>query len=253
MQVEIVHSQAVHHTVTAHGASRYQFIQVPDMGAYGIRLRNTTPRRQLVVVSVDGLNVLDGQEASVDGGGYVLRPWETLDIPGWRRSDGTVAAFTVKPQEASYTAQTGHGTVNVGVIGVAVFEEKVVTTQLHPSSEWWKTLPGYWPWGQQVWGPPRSYDVMAGVTYSNSVGAASEAAPTQVGTAYGAEVAFHTATTEFVRASTQPAEVIQLRYGTRAQLVSWGVLPATPVPPPQAPNPFPKSRPSCAPPPGWRG
>lgn len=53
---------------------------------YLIRVRNTTPRRLLAVVSVDGINVLSGETAAPDQRGYVLAPWRTSQIDGWRKS-----------------------------------------------------------------------------------------------------------------------------------------------------------------------
>jgi hypothetical protein len=102
------------------------FAEAPPEGAYEIRLTNNAPSRRCAIVSVDGINVVNGEDAGVDGPGYVLRPWETLTIPGWRRDGEKVAKFTFQPQEGSYANRTGRGTKNTGIIGVAIFDEKVV-------------------------------------------------------------------------------------------------------------------------------
>jgi len=126
MQVEIIGKKNRTLKTITHNGQVY--VEAPQSGAYTIRLRNDTASRRLAVISVDGVNVLDGKSAGIDGQGYVLRPWETIDIPGWRRTDSSVAQFLFTEQGGSYSAQTGKGTNNVGVIGVAVFDEKVVTT-----------------------------------------------------------------------------------------------------------------------------
>ena len=123
MQLEIVGKKGRVLRSIAHNGQVY--VEAPKVGEYVIRLRNTSAVRRKAVVSVDGVNVLDGKDAGFDGRGYVLRPWETIDIPGWMRTDSTCAKFEFKEQGGSYAAQTGRGTSNVGVIGVAVFDELV--------------------------------------------------------------------------------------------------------------------------------
>ena len=100
------------------------YIETPPEGDYQIRLTNPTSRRRMVVLSVDGINVVDGSKAAHDGPGYVLKAWESILVKGWRRSDSKVAAFNFTTQGGSLSAQTGRGTKNTGVIGIAVFDEK---------------------------------------------------------------------------------------------------------------------------------
>ncbi len=91
---------------------------------YAIRVRNRTGRRVEVVASVDGLDVIDGRKADyVNKRGYVLGPWQTYDIEGFRLDMGRVATFRFAAVEDSYAAQQGDDR-NVGVIGVAFFEER---------------------------------------------------------------------------------------------------------------------------------
>ena len=123
MQLEILGKKARVLRTISHNGQMYA--EAPKGGEYKIRITNNYFARRLVVVSVDGVNVLDGKTAGFDGQGYVLRPWETIDIPGYRRSDDKVAKFEFREQGESYAAQTGRGTSNVGVIGVAVFDELV--------------------------------------------------------------------------------------------------------------------------------
>lgn len=90
---------------------------------YQIRVRNTTNRRLLVVVSVDGRNVNTGQKGDWNDSGHVLEPYAQWVFTGWRQSDDQVAAFRLGTKDDSYSAQMG-SPENVGVIGVAVFEER---------------------------------------------------------------------------------------------------------------------------------
>jgi hypothetical protein len=91
---------------------------------YSIVIQNHAPARLEVVVSVDGLDVLDGQEASFAKRGYIIGPQSSIEIDGFRQSTETVAAFRFGSVKDSY-AEKKHGNGrNVGVIGVAVFNEQ---------------------------------------------------------------------------------------------------------------------------------
>jgi hypothetical protein len=106
------------------------FVSAPVNAEYSIKLTNNSWKRRCALVSVDGVNILNGKPADFKGSSYVLEPWQTIDINGWHRTHKETAAFLFDKIKASYAAQTGHGTNNVGVIGVAVFDEK-------PKYEYW--------------------------------------------------------------------------------------------------------------------
>ena len=93
-------------------------------GRYAIEVRNRSGGRLLAVTAVDGVNVLSGATAGFDQAGYVFDPGESYQITGWRKSNSEVAAFTFTDLPNSYAARTGRA-ANVGVIGVAVFRERV--------------------------------------------------------------------------------------------------------------------------------
>ncbi|MCS6899744.1 MAG: hypothetical protein RMJ98_08785 [Myxococcales bacterium] len=90
---------------------------------YTVWLENRTPARFEVVVSVDGLDVIDGKPASFSKRGYILNPHASLEIEGFRQSESTVASFRFGSVRGSYAARKGDDR-NVGVIGVAVFHER---------------------------------------------------------------------------------------------------------------------------------
>lgn len=91
---------------------------------YSLRLTNHTEGRMLVVLSVDGVNVFTGETAGYDQRGYVLYAHQSYDVNGWRKSTTEIAAFAFAPLPQSYAARTGRP-ADVGVIGMAVFQEKV--------------------------------------------------------------------------------------------------------------------------------
>ena len=90
---------------------------------YAVRILNRTDFAFEVVASVDGLNVIDGQPASLERRGYVLAPHETTTIEGFRTSQSMIAAFRFGKVSDAYSVQMGHSDRNVGVIGVAFFQE----------------------------------------------------------------------------------------------------------------------------------
>jgi hypothetical protein len=93
---------------------------------YAIVVRNMTPARFEAVISVDGLDVIDGRDAGFGKRGYLLNPHASLTIEGFRRSEDAVAAFRFGSVRGSYAAKTTGETRNVGVIGVALFNERGV-------------------------------------------------------------------------------------------------------------------------------
>ncbi len=105
---------------------------------YSLRVTNHTDGRVLVVMSVDGVNILTGETAGYDQRGYVFSPYESYEVTGWRKSNTEVAAFTFAPLPQSYAARTGRPN-DVGVIGMAIFKERVdvpapalVTPEIRP-------------------------------------------------------------------------------------------------------------------------
>ncbi|MGJ8695941.1 MAG: hypothetical protein ACSHYF_06455 [Verrucomicrobiaceae bacterium] len=91
---------------------------------YSLLVKNLTRSRLEVVLSVDGLDVIDGKTASTRKRGYIVHPGKTLEVKGFRTSHDAVAAFEFSSVRNSY-ANLKHGeTRNVGVLGLAVYPEK---------------------------------------------------------------------------------------------------------------------------------
>jgi len=106
---------------------------------YNIRVYNPTGERIEVVVSVDGRDAISGDVGDyVTQRGYLIEAWGSLLVEGFRRSLDEVAAFRFTGRGGSYSALRGTPQ-HVGVIGVAVFPEK-----LRPAP-------------QPVWRPRRRY------------------------------------------------------------------------------------------------
>ncbi|MEO6228462.1 MAG: hypothetical protein ABIO61_11495 [Thermomonas sp.] len=192
---------------------------------YSVRLTNTTGERVLVVLSVDGVNAVSGQTASGSQAGYVLDPWESADIAGWRKSLDDIAQFVFTDLPDSYAVRTGRPD-NVGVVGIAVFRERHV----RPQPQYGPASP---PIAQSRGEQARSDKSAAGnmakavpsASAADSTMAASEAEPQRLGTGHGEREWAPVGQTEFVRASPHPQQVEQLRYDDVGKLVAMGVIP----------------------------
>jgi len=90
---------------------------------YIIQIRNHTGNRVEAVATVDGLDVIDGRPGAFSKRGYLINPFSTVEIEGFRRSSNAVATFRFGSVSDSYAARKGNAR-NVGVIGVAFFHEE---------------------------------------------------------------------------------------------------------------------------------
>jgi len=94
-----------------------------DGERYTIEIANRSRDRVEAVATVDGLDVMNGRRGTFENRGYILGPWSSFRIDGFRKNLDQVAAFRFGSVADSYAAQTGDDS-NVGVIGVAFFAER---------------------------------------------------------------------------------------------------------------------------------
>ena len=106
---------------TYHHGGRY-YVMGDAGDRYLIRVTNPTDRRVEAVVTVDGLDVIDGEPGDLRKRGYVVPPHGDLEIEGWRTSSAEVATFRFSSVRDSYAGRKGKAR-NVGVIAVAIFDE----------------------------------------------------------------------------------------------------------------------------------
>ena len=225
---------------------------------YAVAVQSRHTQRLLAVPAVDGINVVSGQTAAWHQTGYVFSSYSHYQITGWRKSNSEVAAFEFAPLGDSYASLTGRP-ANVGVIGVALFKEKLPPAALYnpelsknessgPSARA-KSIASAAPAPAAApVAPPaaasRNADSAAG--QASSLGQeASRSAPqatAALGTAHGQRESSVVSQTAFERQQPQPDEVVLIRYDSRANLVALGVIrvpPAAPLTP--KPNAFPDS------------
>ncbi len=194
--------------------------------AYQVRLSNRSNQRVLVVLSIDGVNAVTGQTATPDQTGYVLDAWQTADIDGWRKSMDEAARFVFTDLPDSYAARTGRPD-NVGVIGIAVFAERM-QRRLYP---------------KPVSVPESMPDAAARGSTAEAVADMASAPQTmqrqRIGTGHGERSWSPVSNTSFMRASRRPMQITELRYDDESGLRAAGVLPRHPSRYPETPRAFP--------------
>lgn len=99
------------------------YIEGRDGTEYSLEIKNHTFKRILAVPAIDGVNVLTGKPASPTDTGYIVNPYGTISINGFRIDNNSVGAFKFCSKSKSYCNTKGLAGNN-GVIGVVIFEEK---------------------------------------------------------------------------------------------------------------------------------
>ena len=200
------------------------------------------PRRIEAVVSVDGVNVITGQTASVQQTGYVLTEGQWYSINGWRKSDQEVAAFHFTALPNAYASRTGRPD-NVGVIGVALYSEKYERPIPIPRPQVGRGMNESAVSGKSMQRAPAAE-------------AAADASPmpysSRLGTGHGEREGSAVTHTTFERRSRRPEQMVTIRYDSYDNLVAMGIIPpdGQVVLPPQ---PFPDTPPRryVPDPPAW--
>jgi hypothetical protein len=193
-----------------------------------VALQNNTGERVLAVLSVDGVNAISGQTAGASQAGYVLEPWQRIEVRGWRKSYSDIAEFYFTDLPDSYAARTGRAE-NVGVIGVAAFRERQYAPV--PVEPYYEPRPQIGRADQA-----RSPSAPAAEASADSAGAAKSSAPygerrdlartrQELGTGHGERRYDPVTGTRFERESSRPNQVVALYYDSYDALVARGVMP----------------------------
>jgi hypothetical protein len=207
---------------------------------YSVVVSNPTGHRVEAVVSVDGLDAMDGHPANyVEKRGYILAPYGSMSVDGFRTSYDAVATFRFSSVADSYAGRLGEAR-DVGVIGVAFFPERVeyvppppppvAVYRSAPRPSMHRAAPASPPSGYDL-APPASKAPQGpsagGLASGGSAGALSQPAPEErrgLGTEFGEARESRIGSTSFDRANpTTPSQVVAFRYNDRAGLLSLGI------------------------------
>jgi hypothetical protein len=100
------------------------YVEALQGAEYELRLRNSSPDRVAVALSVDGLNTIDARHSSAwNASKWVIEPYQTITISGWQMSSERARRFYFTNERDSYGAKLGQ-TQNLGVISAVVFRER---------------------------------------------------------------------------------------------------------------------------------
>jgi hypothetical protein len=236
---------------------------------YVLRIHNHSAERIEAVVSVDGLDVMDGKPGAYSKRGYLVPAYSFVDVDGWRLNNHEVAAFRFAPIAASYAAQTGRAR-DVGVLGVAIFTERQVTRVVPWSEARERSAPRREMQAEMA--PPAPAAANDAIGGGSNAPASTSAAPggsrfeakrsrarSGLGTEFGEAVGSEVHEVSFTRANAgKPAYILGARYNDRDGLLALGIDvdgdATRDLALRQSATPFPSSeRRFASPPPGWRG
>jgi len=228
--------------LTTYGLGDAVFIEGREGEGYTLRLTNHTPDRYEAVVTVDGRDVVSGELGRpAKQRGYVLGPYESIVIDGYRRSLDEVASFYFSTVYDSYSARRGSAD-NVGVIGVALFEEKRARSKPKPLT-------------RQRHAPPVPEPFPGAPAAEKSGGDAAMAMEedAHLGTGYGASAYSPVHETEFQRRrKRRPDAVLTVYYDSFDGLQARGIIPRRLDPYEPYERPVERVDPGFAPPPWQR-
>lgn len=251
------------------------YVEGIDGSRYALRVKNLTGARVEVVPSVDGLDVQSGEDASFSRRGLVINAHSSYDFEGYRLDMNGVATFRFGGVGGSYAAQMGKPR-NIGVIGLALFEEKVVPppplAHSAPPAQFGPAPGGMHSFGPPIPGsppapqpapmfggaPPPPPVVAPSPIAARAPGSApaapkAAAVPQSLGTAFGERREAKIHSTSFDRDTSSPASVLSFRYEHREALRALGI-PIDDLSTRETANPFPaEPGPFAKPPPGWKG
>jgi len=223
------------------GSSRY-YLEARAGSRYAVALTNRTGERVGVVLTVDGLNAISGERDSGRGRMYILDPWQSTVVQGWRTSLSEVRQFTFVDERRSYAARTGQANEKMGWIEVAVYRERRPYVRVVPTP-----LPYAEP---RVQGSRReepkddqsnrdraeagrpaqpTADAAAGAAAREAEAKLAPAAPSFPGTGWGDRAHDPVVLVSFDPESA-PCERTTLRYEYRRALVALGILPPREAP-----------------------
>ena len=229
-------------TITEYWHDGQVYIEGRKGSEFQLRLRNNSSKRILVIASVDGLSVMDGNPASEESRGYIVTGYSTLDIPGWRLNNDQVAKFVFSGKTQAYAEQMQKGG-QCGVIGFMIFEELVPPTAVYyPNFITCSTAPPQW-----------SSNTSASVEYQSSNQHTIRTADSfELGTGFGQAQQHSVSTATFRRKSTVPDAIMVMYYDSRRNLEKRGIIMTKQSQTNLQPNPFPGSQQYCQPPMNWR-
>ncbi|MDD5308797.1 MAG: hypothetical protein PHU25_15895 [Deltaproteobacteria bacterium] len=244
-------------TLPTYDHGGYTYVEGIRGARYAIRVFNHTGERVEAVLTVDGRDVVSGRRGNFrTQRGYIIDPYGSVLIDGFRTSLRGVAAFRFTDVPDSYAARMGDAT-DVGLVGVAVFKERTYRPRppiVYDRDD--RRLGGDLGTG---YGRAPAKSAPSGESRAaDAPGPCCPEAESQgnIGTGWGEETWSPASEVPFARRGSYPDALLAVQYDDYEGLVARGVLPRPwPAPRPWVsprPHPFPESPdPRFAAPPPW--
>lgn len=118
--------------IREYGHNGLTYVEGREGQPFSVIFRNNSPSRVMAIVSIDGLDVIDGQPATGLSRGYIVNAYSSTEIKGWRTSLAETRQFFFQAKDRSYSAETNQGTANCGVIACKVLAEVQIPTPPPP-------------------------------------------------------------------------------------------------------------------------
>jgi hypothetical protein len=232
------------------------YVEGREGSEYELELTNNNSTRVEVIVSVDGLSIIDGKPAGPESTGYLLNAYQKAIIPGWMVDQATAAKFKFGSKEKSYsTEMNGGSSINNGVIGMMIYSEK-------PKPIQYQFQQFYNGMGNTIHGNAMGNVGIYNVNICAS-GAAYASASTdsfienlsdskqELGTEFGEATDFKTTIVNFERHDMIGMFVIY--YDSKKRLENRGIVVSRKQNIRQTPDAFPAMATGCVPPKNWKG
>jgi hypothetical protein len=191
-----------------------RYLEAREGASYAVRLQNRTGERIGVVLTVDGLNAISGVQAipyswAPPGRMYVLDPWDSTTVRGWRTSLSEVRRFTFVDEHSSYAARSGKANGKMGWIEATVYRERRVVAR--------------GPWEPRTAPAERNAPEAEGTADAKSA-ARSPRSESYPGTGWGRPSDDPAQVVSF-DPEARPAETATLRYEYASALRALGIVP----------------------------
>lgn len=246
------------------GPDGQTYVEGREGSNFELEIKNLTNRRVLIHPTIDGLSCMTGKEGDRNdsSNGYVLGPWGSICVPGWRLNDSEVAKFLFSGAGKSYAEKIGKGK-NKGVIACVVWEEHPTFTYTinYPETKWSS---------QDVYGiyntsgcTPRPIQSTTSqdtdvVLCCNTCSEVHDRGVPEVGTSFNLGTGFgkkseHAVHSVYFNPEKDPACVAIIYYDNRDGLKKRGIKLNEKENKTSLPDPFPATKiTGCQPPKGWK-
>ncbi len=159
-------------TRSEHDTIQRSYIMAKNDERYRIKVSNRSNRRVGLVIAVDGRNIISGKKSYLqsDERMYLLEPFQTQEIEGWRTGRNRTHRFYFTDMDESYSADWGDYSA-MGVVALAVFSERhqrvnrpgyngMKRNKMAAGSKSLQREPGT-GFGEQQWSPSREVRFVA--------------------------------------------------------------------------------------------